>query len=200
MNVLRSRGLTSDGIDTILAQCTNLRGRQAGGNRGIDLPIHLLACKNVLNMQYIAYTNSSNIEDSDSWGEYFINETIRMFPLIGFCMLSNDCPQTLNSYHSSATILDKRNSGISRNVVNCLINQPWECIGFWCPSWTSNPVFPATNRKGRFDSDTLPPVFPFACNCCPFRKTGNCHLSSTALILSRNSPGETGLGINCNPS
>lgn len=34
----------------------------------------------------------------------------------------------------------------------------WERQGFWCPPWTSNPVFPATSGEGGFDSHTLPPV------------------------------------------
>ncbi len=37
------------------------------------------------------------------------------------------------------------------------ISHYWERQGFWCPPWTSNPVFPATSRKGGFDSHTLPP-------------------------------------------
>ena len=32
-----------------------------------------------------------------------------------------------------------------------------ERIGFWCPSWTSNPVLPVTNGQGGFDSHTFPP-------------------------------------------
>lgn len=32
-------------------------------------------------------------------------------------------------------------------------------MGFWCPSWTSNPVLPARSRQGGFDSHTLPPAF-----------------------------------------
>jgi hypothetical protein len=35
-----------------------------------------------------------------------------------------------------------------------------ERIGFWCPSRTSNPVLPAKNRQGGFDSHTLPPDYP----------------------------------------
>jgi hypothetical protein len=30
-------------------------------------------------------------------------------------------------------------------------------MGFWCPSWTSNPVLPVTSGQGGFDSHTLPP-------------------------------------------
>ncbi len=37
----------------------------------------------------------------------------------------------------------------------------WERQGFWCPPWTSNPVFPATSGEGGFDSHTLPPYKGF---------------------------------------
>ncbi len=37
-------------------------------------------------------------------------------------------------------------------------NHTWECMGYWCPPRTSNPMLPDKNGQGGFDSHTLPPV------------------------------------------